>query len=298
MSKIRLDRALTMGFVHPVVRLLNGHRRQGVPILMYHGIRHGTGTEHPYFETNTSPELFAQHMQSLRDSGYTTASLTDAVAAIAADGPGQRRVAITFDDGYRNFYTHAFPILAEYGFKATMFIVSGFTGECPLRRDDKEYMTWDEVREIHSHGIEIGSHTVTHPELQRMSPEQVDYEIWQSKKAIEDELGHSIRSFSYPFSFPEQDSEFVGLLKGLLESHGYENGVSTIIGTAGRDHDWFFLPRLPVNSYDDVAFFQAKLQGGYDWLHLPQQIYKSLKRNALWIRGIGHSKHAPEQAGT
>ena len=275
MPKFRLDRSVTLG-VHRVSRLLDGCRQLRIPILMYHGIREEVGKRHPYFETNTSPQLFASHMRLLRDSGYTTVRLSDAVATIAAGRPCRRRVAITFDDGYRDFYTHAFPILNDYGFKATMFIVSGFTAWRPLRRDEIEYMTWDEVREIHSYGIEIGSHTVTHPELQRMSHEQVDYEIRQSKLAIEEEIGQSIRSFSYPFAFPEPDREFVGVLKGLLEARGYENGVSTVIGTAGRYHDRFFMPRLPVNSFDDLRFFQAKLEGAYDWLHTAQVFYKRL----------------------
>jgi peptidoglycan/xylan/chitin deacetylase (PgdA/CDA1 family) len=274
----RFDRALTIA-VHRVSRLHGGHRKPRIPILMYHGIRDGIGKRRPYFETNTSPTLFARHMQFLRDNGYRTLDLTDALESMTL-GHGQRCVALTFDDGYRDFYTQAFPILAQHGFIATMFIISGLTAERTTLRDDKEFMTWNEVREIHSYGIRIGSHTATHPELHPLSPQRVAEEVGQSKRSIEDALGEPVRSFSYPFAFPEQDKRFVGMLRGQLGMCGYENGVSTIIGTASRDHDGFFLPRLPVNSYDDLAFFQAKLEGSYDWLHPAQILYKHLRKRS------------------
>lgn len=243
---------------------------------MYHGIRTGVGTRHPYFETNTSPEVFASHMRFLRENGYTTVNLSDAVCGVMPSTEHQKRVCITFDDGYHNFFTHAFPILAEYGFQATVFIVAGLAAEQEFRRNGEEHMTWKEIREVHSLGMQIGSHTVTHPDLALMRPTQIDYEIRQSKQMIQDKLGQAIRSFSYPFAFPENRKEFLKVLRDTLESSGYENGVSTIIGTANRRHDRYFLPRLPVNSYDDLGFFQAKLQGGYDWLHAIQYTAKCI----------------------
>ena len=278
MFKIRLDRALAVGLVHPAVRLLNGHRRRRVPILMYHGIRDGTGTKHPYFEINTAPELFSRHLHYLRDHGYTTVDLGDAVETIETGSDVKRPVVITFDDGYHDFYTHAFPVLAEHGLGATVFVVSDKAADERVCTDGKEYMTWKEVREIHSHGIQVGSHTVTHPVLYRLSLLKVEDEIRQSKATIEDKLGAPVSSFSYPFAFPEHDKKFVGALVGFLEKHGYKNGVSTIIGTATHGSSRFFLPRLPVNSFDDLRFFRAKLEGGYDWLHIPQRVTKQLGR--------------------
>jgi peptidoglycan/xylan/chitin deacetylase (PgdA/CDA1 family) len=158
-----------------------------------------------------------------------------------------------------------------------MFVVSGLTGDQSVCKDDKEYLTWQELREMHAYGIRIGSHTVTHPELCRLSPSQIEFEIRQSKETIENKLGESIRSFSYPYAFPEQNKKFVEMLKDLLQTHGYEEGVTTIIGTASHSHDWFFLPRLPVNSFDDLEFLKAKLNGAYDWLHSIQFASKFIK---------------------
>ena len=276
-STFRLDRAISVGLMRPVSHLLKG-RTSRVPILMYHGIGPENGGRHPYFETNTTPERFAEQMRFLRDNGYTTVDLGQALETIMTGQNGRKRVVITFDDGFRDFYTHAFPILAEHGFKATMFIASGFTKSQTCCVDGKDRLNWGEVRELHSCGIRIGSHTVNHPELYRLRPAEVEYEIRQSKETIEDGLGEQISSFSYPYAFPEQDAAFLERLKDQLQTHGYENGVSTIIGTANRGHNWFFLPRLPVNSHDDLRLLQAKLEGGYDWLHRPQYLFKAIRK--------------------
>ena len=286
--RLRLDRAISVGLVHPISRLLN--RQAQVPILMYHGICDALGEKHPYFETNTSPRIFAQQMRFLHENGYSTADLAQTLTTIKAENQGGKQVAITFDDGYRDFYTDAFPVLMQYGFKATMFVVTKVTGELRVSREGKEYMTWEEIREVHAHGVRIGSHTVSHPELQTLDSEQLKYEIGESKSIIEDKLGDSVQSFSYPYAFPEQSKSFVALVRHTLETCGYEYGVSTIIGTASRQYDRFILPRLPVNSYDDLRLFRAKLEGGYDWLHTPQLLCKSLRRRSSpfsKVAGVG-----------
>jgi hypothetical protein len=81
--------------------------------------------------------------------------------------------------------------------------------------------------------------------------------------------------FSCPFAFPEHDRTFTQHLRECLQRHGYEAGVSTIIGTANARSDRYFLPRLPVNSFDDEDFLQAKLDNGYAWLHPLQYAKKA-----------------------
>lgn len=273
---LRLDRAISVRLVHPISKLLHRRSTTRIPILMYHGITKVIAAKHRYFETNTPPELFALHMKYLHENGYRCVSLCQAVEALKCP-PGEERLAvITFDDGYRDFYTDAFPVLRKYAFGATMFIASGHTGDRPICLEGKEFMTWEEVREILVHGIEVGSHTVSHPQLCGLSEEMVSSEIGNSKQAIEDKLGCSVVSFSYPFAFPEHDRQFIRLIRELLQMHGYKNGVCTTIGTASREHDVFFLPRLPANAYDDLKFYQAKLEGSYDWLRMAQTLYKQI----------------------
>jgi peptidoglycan/xylan/chitin deacetylase (PgdA/CDA1 family) len=275
---MRVDRAVSLHLIRPLARIWR-YRSGGVriPILMYHSISDEVQARHPYYETNTSPHVFRRQMSFLHQNSYSTISLGEAVSALEMHDADPKSVVITFDDGYKDFYTHAFPVLHGYGFSATLFVATDRIGSKPIRFAGNEYLTWGEVRELQSHGIRIGSHTISHPTLTNLKKPEIDWELGHSKRTIEDKLGVGVVSFSYPYAFPETDRLFVKRLKTILEMHGYANGVSTILGTAQRDSDRFFLPRIPVNTWDDVSLFRAKLDGAYDWLHAPQVITKFLK---------------------
>jgi len=281
MLDTRADRALTLYLFHPLRQGMP--RRQGsrIPILMYHGISEARRNGHPYFEISTSPGVFAGHMDFLRGQGYSTISLAEAVQQIASGAPRNgKQVVITLDDGYRDFLTSAFPVLQRCGFSATMFLPTQYIGDQTRRFNDTDCLTWGEIRELQRAGMEFGSHTVSHPQLRTLSFQEIEAELRSSKQEIEDKTGTAVRCFSYPYAFPESDRHFVRSLRDLLEAAGYSEGVSTIVGTAQRRSDRFFLERLPVNSWDDLHFFNAKLEGGYDWLHSFQYARKVLKFKA------------------
>lgn len=275
--KVRLDRAFSISVMDPASRLLSRAAEPRIPILMYHGISTALRKAHPYFETNTSPDLFERHMQFLSTNGYKVIGLEEVVEGVQMAHNVDKYVAITFDDGYRDFYTAAFPILTKYNLKATVYVVPGFADGQHPRPNGEEYMSWSELREISEHGVQIGSHTMTHPKLYSLQPSQINDEIRQSKDLIQEKLGTSVHSFAYPFAFPEQDEDFVRTLRNLLQTNGYRTGVCTIIGRAHRGHDCLFFPRLPVNSYDDLRLLEVKLNGGYDWLQKVQYSAKLLK---------------------
>jgi len=258
-----------------------------IPILMYHSISDEPETGHPYFWINTSPRLFAEHMKFLRDNDYKVISLSEAVEIISQTSKDPtpntqhtkpRYMVLTFDDGYRDFYTHAFPILKQFGFSPTVFLPTDFiSGEKPGLKG-KDHLGWGEVKELHSQGVFFGSHTATHTQLKMLRQDEIEREIRISKETIEDRIGCYVDSFSYPYRFPEQDKNFIRNLKNTLLKAGYRNGVSTRLGTAGSPKDTYFLKRLPINSDDTIPFFQAKLEGGFDWLHKLQFLFKQLKR--------------------
>ena len=278
----RIDRLATLYWAHPFKRLFGSQRSRCVPILMYHSISENLfGKSHPYYQINTSPEAFAQQMRWLRNNGYRTLNLGEASSALESGADTSKTVVITFDDGYRDFYTDGFAVMQQCGLSATIFLATDRMG---ARVDGVPYLAWSEVRELHAAGIQFGSHTVTHPDLRSQGPEQIDYELGYSKEVIEQELGAAVTSFAYPFAFPEEDKRFTSFLEGLLENHGFENGVSTIIGRARLKHNRFFLPRLPVNSWDDAEFLRAKLEGGYDWVHVPQWLNKSIHHNVTLMQ--------------
>ena len=266
----RFDRFGTLYLARPFRKVWpdNAH---SIPILMYHSITNGEDTSvHPYYQTTTSPARFRDHMRQLHDSGFKTLGMADAVESLRNGKAAEGKVVITFDDGYSDFYQHAFPELNRYGFTATVFLPTGFIGNTSLQFKGRRCLTWTEVKELRSHGISFGSHTVTHPQLLSLDARTVKDELANSKQAIEDKIGEEVNSFAYPFAFPETRKLFVGTLR-------YSFGVCTCIGRARPQEDQYFLRRLPMNSHDDSSLFNAKLQGGYDWLHKVQYASKRLR---------------------
>ena len=270
MSPLRLDRLITLYLARPLVR------RRGVPvgwpILMYHSISDGGAVgAHAYYETNTTPGRFREQVRWLKDAGFHSVPLGAPAETAAQD----KAVAITFDDGYRDSLTRAWPVLRECGFGATVFLATDYVGSSFKGR---ACLSWDEVRQGRREGIVFGSHTASHPELARLSDADVAHQWRASKDRIEQELGERIDLFSYPYAFPEACPAFVRRLRRILEDSGYARGVTTILGTVRDIKTEFFLPRLPVNSFDDNHLFRAKSEGAYNWLHNAQVLSKRVGR--------------------
>jgi peptidoglycan/xylan/chitin deacetylase (PgdA/CDA1 family) len=277
---LSLDRMLTLYLSAPLARFLGRDKIDCVPILAYHSISENLfGYSHPYYQINTATEVFRQQMCWLRDAGYQTMDLAGLPRYSLANTDDSKNIVLTFDDGYRDFLTEAWPVMQQCGFSGTIFLVTDRIQPESRRLEGADYLTWQDVRALHDQGISFGSHTVSHADLRSLGPEQIDYELGYSKEIIEQEIGAPVRSFSYPFPFPEEDDSFVRYLVDVLQNLGYQNAVSTVIGRARCDRG-FFLPRLPINSWTDTEFLRAKLQGGYDWLHWPQWLHKFLHHNA------------------
>ena len=268
-----------MCFGHPLAKIL-GASGARVPILMYHSISENLfGKSHPYFQINTTPEVFSNQMRWLRNNGYRTVDLPELIEKFERGEKLPKAFVITFDDGYRDFIDGAMPALKQCGFTATIYLATDRIQDTPTRLNGTDYLTWSDVRELHAQGIQFGSHTVTHPDMRSLGPEQIEFELGYSKELIEQKLGSPVTSFAYPFAFPEEDTNFTRFLLDVLENQGFQSGVTTILGRSSRKHSPYFLPRLPVNSWDDDAFLCAKIEGGYDWLHWPQRAYKMLHHN-------------------
>lgn len=282
---LRSDRLATLYLAHPLkaIRQSKGIR---IPILMYHSISDEPETGHPYFWINTSPKRFAEHMRLLKENEYKVISLTDAAEILetspiipdnSADNVPHKYAVITFDDGFADFQTRAFPILREHGFCATVFLPTGFISDDKSILKGKKCLRWSDVCELAKSGVRFGSHTVTHPKLRGIPWDQVEKELKESKDTLEDKLGTEVESFSYPFAFPEEDLPFQARLRTSLSEFGYTDGVTTRIGTSVGGDDLLFLKRIPVNLNDDPPFFLAKLGSGYDWMYNFQYVYKLIK---------------------
>ena len=288
MNPTRLDRLITLGVASPLRRL--AHAAPGVPVLMYHSIADDDSSQpHPYFNTGTSPRVFAEQMRYLRDEHYNVLTLAELHRLL--DGHHavpERSVVLTFDDGYRDFLAEAWPVLREHGFPATVFLSTDFVGSSHMGR---ACLSWDEIRQARREGVIFGSHTASHPRLVTLHDEEIAREWISSKARIEQELGEKIDLFAYPFTFPEANADFVRRLQHILQDAGYIQGVTTIVGTALASEGNYFLPRLPINTFDDACLFRAKLDGDYDWVHGPQLLYKLAKR----ATGFSGRRPAPSQ---
>jgi peptidoglycan/xylan/chitin deacetylase (PgdA/CDA1 family) len=290
---MRFDRLLTLYLFQPLQMPARGLGAMRIPILMYHSVAEDVdGNLSPYFRTVTTPKAFDAQMQFLSQSGFQALTLSQALSTLSepaagaihrAGKPGApdvtrpppRPIVITFDDGFRDFYTTAFPIMRRYDFVATVFVTTGYLGKTFVT--GRPCLTADDVIELARQGVEFGSHTVSHPQLKNLSRDQIAHELRVSKHEIETIIGSEVTLFSYPYRFPEEDSSFTRELGDLLVTQGYRAGVTTAIGVSGVGDNPLFLRRLPVNDCDDTRLFGAKLNGAYDWLHTGQLLVKRLR---------------------
>lgn len=282
----RVDRFATLYLASPLRRFAIWRERV-IPILMYHSVGEEDYSErHAYYRTAVSPATFLLHMKYLHRCGYRTCTLAHALSLL---GSPENKIAdyvvITFDDGYLDFYSEAFPVLNRFGFSAIMFLPTGFIADHAMEFKGRNCLTWSNVRELQKYGIEFGSHTVTHPQLRTLARADIEKELTDSKKTIEDKTGCGTESFAYPFAFPQVDTEFKRLLRESLEKAEYRNGVCTIVGRASVSSNPLFLERLPLNDLDDEPFLCAKLGGAYDWVGSLQSVVQ--RTRSLSARRLG-----------
>lgn len=276
MINFRLDRFLTLYVCRYLLKKQSSVLDKQIPILMYHSISDVKENSHPYYHVNTSPAVFESHIKYLHDNNYSVINLHDLGKSFDTNSQN-KHVVITFDDGFLDFYISAYPILRKFGFTATVFLPTAFIQNNRTSFKDNPCMTWDEVRQLSAEGIIFGSHTVTHHQLTTLTNTDIDHELLFSKEIIQDKLGTTINTFSYPYKFPDENRRFKIILQDLLIKCGYKYGVSTRIGTSSIKDDMYFMKRIPINSGDDIPLFRAKLEGCYNWLYNAQYFYKILK---------------------
>jgi len=285
---MRLDGYLSSHIVQPCINSGLFMPEPGIPILMYHSISEETESDRgDYYKVCTPPELFRAHLRLLKEEGFTVLDLAAAVDALEGSGDGSgmveggaRRVAvITFDDGFRNFLTDAWPALSDCGFAATVFLPTQFIGNQRATFQERDCLTWNEVRMLRGEGVGFGSHSVSHARLEHLDESGLLEELLESRQVIEKELGEPIDFFSHPYAFPQANPGYVeGYRRGILGA-GYRAAVTTRLGRARYGDDLSMLKRLPVNGADGPELFRAKLMGAYDWLHAPQQAMQWIKRS-------------------
>ncbi len=220
-----------------------------IPILAYHSL----DPERFQNKLAISPELFRRQMLWIKQNRYQVIGLEACAKGKWAEGIWERKVAITFDDGYLDNYQHAFPVLKECGFAAAFFVTTEDVGK-------KGFMTWEMLREMAAvPGIEIGSHALEHKPLSDIPEKEAWTSLVASKKILEEKLGREIKAVSYPCgSFNEKIIE-------MVRGAGYAYGCA-----ASHVHDRKFvgnpclLRRIKISSSSGSGFaFGLRLSGFY-----------------------------------
>jgi peptidoglycan/xylan/chitin deacetylase (PgdA/CDA1 family) len=175
---------------------------------------------------------------------------------------------ITFDDGYRECVEHAVPILERFGFKAVFFLVAGLMGASSrwLRQEvglDLPLIDWPTARRLEAAGFACGSHTLTHPRLAHLPPDACRRELADSRARLEDELGHEVRDFAYPFG------SFDARVLAAVQEVGYRSACAETPGRSRPSDDHLALRRIRVRGQESLFDFMLRVVTGFsarEWL--------------------------------
>lgn len=251
-------------------------------ILTYHCVsQFPKEREIPY--DNVPPELFADHMHILEKEHCQVVSLSDLVHMLEANQTiPPKTIVITFDDGYKNNYLNALPVLEKMGFKASFFIIAGGLG---MQKPFK-HLLWDEaarthfrsnpetrlpmnaleVRGILEEGHEIGSHGLTHRSVGNLPYKEGMEEIIRSKEILEDVIGENISLFAYPFG-AKSYNDFNQRTSSMLMESGFKAACTGEIGSITLGNGLYELARIPIRETDTPFRFKQKLYGAFDWIN-------------------------------
>ena len=211
-----------------------------LPILTYHSLDSSGSV------ISTAPTIFRQQMAWLHQKGFQTLSLAEAARLVRFGQPFRERTCVvTFDDGYESVYREAFPVLQEFGFTATVFLITGYCGKqnswpghvSPV--GEQPLLSWLQIEEMARHHIEFGSHTVTHPDLASVARDEAEREMRESKQTIQERLGRDVEVFAYPYG------HYAPWTVELAREH-FTGACSTVLGKASLQDDPVFLPRVDM----------------------------------------------------
>ncbi len=227
-----------------------------IPILMYHQIGLPAPKGSPYRGLTVHPADFRRQMVWLKRLGYRGLSMAQVLPYVRGERQG-KVVGLSFDDGYRNVFQNAMPVLEELGFTATNYFVarhldgSNFWDQ-PKGVQHSSLMSVPELRAWVAAGHEVGSHTLDHVHLNELSPELAAYQIRQSKLELEQIVQHEVSAFCYPYGHYDE------AIRDQVAMAGYSNATTTHRGLARVDDDLFQLPRVTVSRSTNILRFLQK----------------------------------------
>lgn len=242
-------------------------KKKSVRVLTYHNITDSYMPGDAGQET-TPREIFDDQMRYLKTNGYRAVSADEILNILTAgrDIP-DKVISITFDDGYRDNYLNALPVLSKYGFRATLFVTSGLVGKGRSRFG--EYITWQDIEGLKNSGLfSFGCHSMSHLNLAKARESALIREIRDARNVLEDKIGGRVKTFAYPFGWY---GAFNRRIAEAVKGEGFECAFTGIYGGNSKNTDLFYLRRTSVSWADEPENIGRILRGSYDWYRLYQK---------------------------
>ncbi|MDD5041222.1 MAG: polysaccharide deacetylase family protein [Candidatus Peribacteraceae bacterium] len=204
-----------------------------LPILTYHYVESLEDATRRAAALITSPVVFEKQLLALQERGYQTVFVRDIPSRLVSPLRSFPAIALTFDDGYEDFYWNVLPLLRKYRMKTTLYVVPGFIGKTG-------YLSEEELRAINDTGlVEIGAHTLHHKNLPRLSTAAATQEIRGGKEELEQKFGITVSSFAYPFG------AHTPRIEKIVEGAGFTAAVTTDRGWDQSPSRLYTLRRIP-----------------------------------------------------
>jgi peptidoglycan/xylan/chitin deacetylase (PgdA/CDA1 family) len=236
-----------------------------LPILLYHRVVNSAAVIGKH-KTYVWEAAFRKQMRWLKDNDYQTITFSD-LDGIPGGADLRKKIIITFDDGYIDNYTVAFPVLKEFGFKAMIYLVTDYKkNEWNLHEGEPilELMSREQIIEMQDYGIEFGGHTRHHVDLKTSDIEKQTAEIADCYSDLEKLTAKKPISFAYPYGAYNDDT-----LK-ITPQSGFKYGITTIFGPHNWSEDLMRIRRIEVRPRDGLFAFRRKASGRYftsSWYH-------------------------------
>ena len=255
----------------------------GASVLMYHHIAPAPQSLAPAdAQFFVDPSAFDRQLFTLLANGFNVVTLDRVVGALQAGQPlPAKAVAITVDDGWQDFWQNALPIVNKYAVPVTLFAIAN--------ADSHPYMSPNERWALAHSGVDVEAHSLTHPHLTKVLPAQANAEVANSKKALETELGQSVRHFAYPYG------DFNAPVLAMVQAAGYEAAFAAGPSSNEDAQHLFQLPRVMVSHYDTLDTFTNKATD-YRWARSHATPLPQAPRPTLPLSPPAASPSGPEAA--
>ena len=245
-------------------------KKYDVPVIMYHRVINNPENEGVY-GTYIYEDMFKKHLQYLKDKNYTVITFKD------LDKIGWRNrfekdrkyIILTFDDGYKDNYDLAFPILKEFNFKATIFLMGSLTyNEWDVKAGGERkfsLMSVEMIKEMQDYGIEFGAHTFNHPKINTLSNEEIAHQIVDVRKPLEEKIGKEIITFAYPYGILNDYA------KEMAKKAGYTFALATDSGSVCLSDDLYQIRRIAIFPNTNLFSFKRKVAGNYNFIKIKRE---------------------------